>query len=85
MDGFTLRPDLEQFAAEAVASGRYRDTADVVRTGLDLVRRRDTARAAFIASLEAAQRESEENGFHRLDDVLSELDDIIADEDRTHA
>jgi len=57
----------------------------IVRTGIDLVRRRDTARAAFMASLEAALRESEQNGFHTLDDVLAELDEIIADEERAQA
>ncbi len=85
MDGIILPPDLEQFAIEAVASGQYRDTAEIVRTGVDLVRRRDTARAAFIASLEAAQRDGEQNGFHSLDDVLSELDGIIAEEERAQA
>lgn len=80
-----LPPDLEQFAAEAVASGHYRDTADVVRAGLNLVRRRDTARADFIASLEAAQRDGERNGFHSLDNVLAELDDIIAEEEHAKA
>ena len=34
MDGVTLPPDLEQFATEAVAAGRYRDTAEVVRAGV---------------------------------------------------
>jgi hypothetical protein len=50
-----------------------------------LLRRRETARAAFIASLEAAQRDSERAGFHELDDVLAELHDIIAEEARTRA
>ncbi len=85
MDTVVLPPDLEQFAAEAVASGHYRDTADVVRTGLNLIRRRDTARADFIASLEAAQRDGEQNGFHSLDNVLAELDDIIAEEEHAKA
>lgn len=82
MDGLALPPDLEQFVTEAVASGRFRDAEDVVRTGIDLIRRRETARADFIASLEAAQRESEKNGFHSLGEVLTELDDIIAHEER---
>ena len=82
VDAIVLPPDLEQFAIQAVASGKYRDTADIVRTGIDLLRRRDTARAAFLASLEAAQRDSEQTGFHHLDDVLDELDAIIVDEER---
>jgi len=85
MDSVTLPPDLEQFATEAVAAGRFRDLDDVVCTGLDLVRRRETARAEFLASLEAAQRDGQQNGFHSLDDVLTELDDIIAEEERAQA
>ena len=85
MDTVVLPPDLEQFAAEAVASGHYRDKADVVRAGLDLVRRRDTSRADFLASLEAAQREGKQNGFHSLDNVLAELDDIISEEEHAKA
>ena len=33
MDSITLAPELERFAAEAVASGRYRDMSAVVAAG----------------------------------------------------
>lgn len=82
MDGFTLPPDLEQFAADAVASGRFRDVGDVVRAGLDMVRRRETARADFIASLDAAQVEGERDGTFSIDEVAAELDGIIAEAER---
>ena len=85
MDGVTLPPELEQFAAEAVASGRFRDVDEIVRTGVDLLRRRETARADFIASLEAAQEEGRRNGFHEIDDVMAELDSIIAEEEHRQA
>ena len=78
MDGLTLPPDLEQFAAEAVASGRFRDVDEIVRTGVDLLRRRETARAEFIKSLEDAQAEAERDGWHSLEDVMAEADEIIA-------
>ena len=78
MDGLTLPPDLEQFAAEAVASGRFRDVDEIVRTGVDLLRRRETARADFIASLEAAQEEARRDGVFTIDEVAAELDEIIA-------
>jgi antitoxin ParD1/3/4 len=78
MDGVTLPPELEQFAAEAVASGRFRDVDEIVRTGVDLLRRRETARAAFIKSLEDAQAEAERDGWHSLEDVMAEADEIIA-------
>ncbi len=84
MDGVTLPPDLEQFAAEAVASGRFRDRDEIVRTGIDLLRRRETARAAFIASLEAAQEEGRRNGVFTIDQVAAELDDIITEAEHSH-
>ena len=45
----------------------------------------ETARADFIASLEAAQEEGRRNGFHEIDDVMAELDEIIAEEERAQA
>ena len=79
MDSVTLPPDLEQFALEAVASGRFRDRDDLVRTGVDLVRRREKARTDFIASLEAAQEEARRDGVFTIDEVAAELDEIIAE------
>ena len=57
----------------------------MVATGVSLLQRQETARTEFRASLEAAQRDGERNGFHPLDDVLAELDDIIADGERAKA
>ena len=79
MNSVTLPPDREQFAAAAVASGRFRDRDELVRTGVDLVRRREKARAHFIASLEAAQEEGRREGVFTIDEVAAELDEIIAE------
>ena len=81
MDGVTLPPELEEFATEAVASGRYRDRAELVVAGLDLLQRQERARTSFVASLEAAEADSERNGWHSLQDVLAEADQIIAAKD----
>jgi putative addiction module CopG family antidote len=69
MDQVTLTPELEQFATEAVAAGRYRDVGEVVHAGLSLLRDAEAERAAFEASLEAAQAEGERDGFHSAADV----------------
>lgn len=79
MDDVTLPPELERFAAEAVAAGRYRDTAEVVRAGVDLLRQRDAARAAFVASLDAAVAEGERDGFFSIEEVEREMDEVIAE------
>ena len=78
MDNVTLPPELERYAAEVVASGRYRDLSELVAAGLDLLRRQEQARADFVASLENAEAEAEREGWHDLDDVLVEADRIIA-------
>ena len=44
MNAVTLPPDLERFAGEAVAAGRYRDAAEVVRARMALLRRMETGR-----------------------------------------
>lgn len=46
MDSITLAPELERFAAEAVASG------------VDLLQRTEAARAALLASVTAARVEA---------------------------
>jgi putative addiction module CopG family antidote len=85
MNDVTLPPELERFAEEAVAAGRYRDLSDVVAAGVSLLRRAEAERAAFISSLEEAQAEAEREGWHELDDVLAEVDAIIDEEARARA
>ncbi len=78
MDSVSLPPDLEQFAAEAVAAGRYRDVSEVVATGLGLVRRLEAERAAFVKTLEDAEAEADRDGWSSLEDVMAEAKMIIA-------
>ena len=77
MDAVTLPPELERFADEVVASGRYRDLDEVVRTGLSLLQRAEAERDAFIASLEAARAEGERDGFFTIDEVMRDADALI--------
>lgn len=49
MDAVTLPPELVQYAAEAVAAGRFRDVSAVVTAGVSLLRRQEQGRAGFIA------------------------------------
>ena len=79
MDGVTLPPDLEQFATEAVAAGRYRDTAEVVRAGVQLLQRAEAEVVEFVASLETARDEANRDGWVSLDEMLAEMDQIIRD------
>jgi putative addiction module CopG family antidote len=78
MDNVTLPPELERFAEEAIAAGRYRDLSDALAAGLRLLQRQEQARAEFVASLEEAEAESDREGWHSLEEVMAEADQIIA-------
>ena len=78
MDGITLPPDLEQFAAEAVASGRFQDVSEVVRTGMELLKQRERARAELLASVLAAQAEGDRDGYLTGDEVAAHVRAAIA-------
>jgi len=73
MDHVSLPPELEQFAAEAVATGRYRDVSEVVAAGVGLLRRAEAEIAEFVRSLEDAQAEAEREGCRGADDVHREM------------
>jgi antitoxin ParD1/3/4 len=77
MDTVTLPPELERFATEAIATGRYRDVSEVVAAAVSLLQRAEAERAAFNASLEEAERESERLGFLTADEVHAEMTGII--------
>jgi putative addiction module CopG family antidote len=77
MDHVTLPAELERFAAEAVAAGRFRDLSEVIAAGLSLLQRQEQARAEFIVSLEEAEAEGERVGFYTIDDVHAEMTGII--------
>ncbi|HVC63699.1 MAG TPA: type II toxin-antitoxin system ParD family antitoxin [Acetobacteraceae bacterium] len=78
MDDITLTPDLERFAAEAVAAGRYRDMSEVVQAGLSLLKEAEAEVADFVASLEAARAEGEQDGFLTAAQVENRVRQAIA-------
>jgi antitoxin ParD1/3/4 len=72
-----LTPELEQFAQDCVASGRFNNVSEVVRSGLRLLQEAAERRVAFVASLEAAVAEGERDGFLGADAVASEVQAAI--------
>jgi antitoxin ParD1/3/4 len=77
MSDVTLTPELERFAAEAIAAGRYRDVSEVVQAGLSLLQRADEARAALLASVLAAEAEGDRDGYLALDQLEIEMRQTI--------
>jgi putative addiction module CopG family antidote len=84
MDGVTLPPELERFATEAVAAGRYRDVSEVVQTGLSLLQRAETEVAEFVASLEEARAEGQRDGFLTAEQVEKRVRAAIEDATARH-
>jgi putative addiction module CopG family antidote len=78
MDTVTLPPELERFATEAVASGRYRTVAEVVAAGVTLLQRQVQARAELLASILAAKEESDREGCLTGDEVAEQFRARIA-------
>ena len=78
MDGISLPPDLERFVADEVAAGHYRDMAEVVRAGVNLLKQRSQARAELLASVLAAQEEGDRVGYLTGDELLERVETRLA-------
>src|SRR5271156_5454877 len=73
MHHVTLPPELERFAEEAVAAGRFRNVAAVVAAGVSLLQRQEQARADLLASVLAAEEEAEREGCVSGDEMLARV------------
>jgi len=78
MDNVILPPELERFATEAVAAGRYSDVSAVVVAGVSLLQRQEQARADLLASIIAAKDESDRDGYLTGDEVAERVRATIA-------
>jgi antitoxin ParD1/3/4 len=78
MDKVTLPADLELFATEAVAAGRYRDVSDVVAAAMSLLQRHEKARTEMLESVRAAQDEGDRVGYLTGDEIAARIRATIA-------
>ena len=74
-----LTPELERFAKECVAEGRYNNVSEVVRDALRRLQEAEDRRRAFQRSLDEAIAEAEREGYVELEDVLADIDRVIAE------
>ncbi|HTX49974.1 MAG TPA: type II toxin-antitoxin system ParD family antitoxin [Caulobacteraceae bacterium] len=72
-----LTPELERFARECVAEGRYNNVSEVVRDALRKLQDVEARRRAFVKSLDDAVAEAEREGYFTAEQVLAEMDEII--------
>ena len=73
----SLTPELERFARECVAQGRYNNVSEVVRSALRLLQEWEDQRRQFAATLREAEEEADRDGWLTLEDVLAEAQAII--------
>jgi putative addiction module CopG family antidote len=78
LSAITVPPDLENYVAEAVAAGRFRDVAEVVRAGVSMLQRADAARAALLASLLDAQEEGDRDGHLTAEVLMARVEERLA-------
>jgi antitoxin ParD1/3/4 len=74
-----LTPELERFTRECVEGGRYNNVSEVVRSALRLLQEAEARRVQFQAMLRETEAEAEREGTVSLEDVVAEVDQIIAD------
>ncbi len=72
-----LTPELERFARESVATGRYNNVSEVVRSGLRLLQEAEDRRVRFTAMLQEVEREADRDGTVAIDDIMEEINGII--------
>lgn len=75
-----LTPEQEEFARACVATGRYETVSDVLRSGLALLQEQIERRKAFDKMIDEAREEGEREGYFTIDEVVAEMDAIIAAE-----
>ena len=74
----SLTPELESFAKSCVENGRYNSVSEVMRNALRLLQAKEEKHVRFNAMLDAVREETERDGGHTIEDVLVEVDEIIA-------
>jgi len=77
-----LTPELERFARECVAEGRYNNVSEVVRSGLRLLQELEEQRRHLLQQMREAEAEADRDGTLTLEAVLAELDEIIDNPDQ---
>ena len=69
----TLKRDLEQFARECVADGRYEDVSAVIKAALSLLQEQEKRRTRLSDSLDEAMAEADRDGCFTAAEVAAEM------------
>jgi antitoxin ParD1/3/4 len=72
-----LTPELERFARDCVAEGRYNNVSEVVRSALRLLQEMEEQRRQFTATLDEALEEADRDGTFTVEEVRAGAQAII--------
>ena len=72
-----LTPELERFARQCVAEGRYNNVSEVVHSALRLLQDLEEQRRHLLQQMQDAEAEADREGTYTLEEVLAEMDQII--------
>jgi antitoxin ParD1/3/4 len=72
-----LTPELERFARDCVADGRYNNVSEVVRDALRLLQDAAERKRQFMAMLHEVQAEVDRDGTVSIEEALVEFDRIV--------
>jgi antitoxin ParD1/3/4 len=78
----SLTPELERFAREVVAEGRYNNVSEVVRDGLRLLQDAAERKKSFMRMVREVEADVEKNGSISIDEAMAEVDRIIEEAER---
>ena len=73
----SLTPELERFARECVAEGRYNNVSEVVRAALRMLQEWEQQREQFTAMLDEAVEEADREGTFTVEEVRAGAQAII--------
>ena len=72
-----LTPELERFARQCVAEGRYNNVSEVVRSALRLLQEWEQQRQQFTAMLDQTMEQADRDGTFTIDEVRAGAQAII--------
>ena len=73
----SLTPELERFARDCVAEGRYNNVSEVVRAALRMLQEWEQQREQFTATLDEALEEADREGIFTVEEVRGGAQAII--------
>ncbi|MBF0109400.1 MAG: type II toxin-antitoxin system ParD family antitoxin [Magnetococcales bacterium] len=73
----SLTQELENLARSCMESGHYNNVNEVIRGAPNLLQDQEARREKFTAMLRTTQEDADREGVYTIDQVLSEMDEII--------